>query len=154
MNRNYSLKFRKKVLNEMKSLRKIYSKLKEYLIYEKGYVCVSSCNNDTSEYLVPKGTEDQITYYSKPEGSVRYSDHWNWYASINKCSDPDYIQCYNEDMPDPEPRISEKASFPWWGGAIAVYTNGSYKTLAGNSCYKFYKPSFTLLKKSVDNYIW
>ena len=48
------------------------------------HTLVKSCNKDYSAYLVPKGTEDQISYSSKPVGSYRISDHWNWYANIKK----------------------------------------------------------------------
>ena len=49
---------------------------------------VGSCNKDISKYLIPKGTASELTYYSKPKNSVRISDHWNWYANLNKCNIP------------------------------------------------------------------
>ena len=74
---------------------------------------VGSCNKDCSLYLVPKGTEKEITYSSKPVNSYRFSDHWNWYSNIKKCSDPHYIQCFNIDAPRVKQRIEPgKASKP------------------------------------------
>ena len=83
---------------------------------EDTHVLVGSCNQDETLYLVPKGTEDQITYNSKPANSYRYSDHWNWYANVKKCKNPNYIQCLNIDLPWAKKRLSEgKASKPIWG---------------------------------------
>jgi len=44
------------------------------LLYSR-YNVVKSCNNDRSEYLVPIGTEDQITYHSKPYYSFRVCEY-------------------------------------------------------------------------------
>ena len=63
------------------------------------YTVVGSCNKDSSLYLVPNGTEDEITYYSKPAKSFRISDHWNWYANTKKCDNERYIQCLCVDLP-------------------------------------------------------
>lgn len=45
------------------------------------YEMLKSCNRDMSAYLCPIGTTSEVTYYSKPEGSFRISDHWNWYGT-------------------------------------------------------------------------
>lgn len=45
-----------------------------------------------STYLVPHGTKSQITYYSKPDKSFRFSGHWNWYVPHNLCYNEHYIQ--------------------------------------------------------------
>ena len=77
------------------------------------YIVVQSCNKDFSKYLVPIGTEDQITYESKPSRSFRISDHWNWYANTKKCSNPNYVQCLSVDLPWAKRRPEEgKASVP------------------------------------------
>ena len=89
---------------------------------EGTHVLVASCNNDCSMYLVPKGSESQITYSSKPINSYRFSDHWNWYANVKKCPDENYIQCLNIDLPRAKPRNAEgKASKPVFGICVAYF---------------------------------
>ena len=61
-------------------------------------------------YLVPKGTADQITYYTKPMSSFRVSDHWNWFAPTNKCDKQSMIQCYSVDLPFAHDRAGDKKS--------------------------------------------
>lgn len=86
------------------------------------HTLVKSCNKDYSAYLVPKGTEDQISYSSKPVGSYRISDHWNWYANIKKCPDENYVQCLNVDMPRAKSRPEEgKPSKPIFGICVAFF---------------------------------
>ena len=63
------------------------------------YEIIGSINKDFSRYLVPFGTDNQITYYSKPAFSFRISDHWNWYSSLKKCKNEFYVQCNSVDMP-------------------------------------------------------
>lgn len=83
---------------------------------------VPSCNNDESMYLIPKGTIDQLTYQSKPVDSYRFSTHWNWYANVNKCPDPNYVQCWNVDLPRPKQRAAEgKPSKPVLGICVARF---------------------------------
>lgn len=85
-----------------KRCRAFFDKLADIL--KEKYVVVNSCNKDLSAYLVPIGTEDQITYYGKPLFSFRVSDHWNWYSSGLKCSDLSYIQCFSSGVQYPLPR--------------------------------------------------
>jgi len=74
---------------------------------------MGSCNKDASRYLVPSGTENEVTYNSKPRNSLRVSDHWNWYASTKKCSNEHYIQCLSVNAPYARKREAEgKASKP------------------------------------------
>ena len=71
------------------------------------YSVVESCNKseyDITAYLVPNGTENEITYHSKPAFSFRISDHWNWYANVDKCEDEQYVQCYSRELPWPKKR--------------------------------------------------
>jgi len=83
---------------------------------------ISSCNKDTTLYLIPKGTIDQLTYTSKPVDSYRFSDHWNWYANVNKCPNEHYVQCYNVDMPRVKPRAEAgKPSKPVFGICVAHF---------------------------------
>lgn len=84
------------------------------------HTLVKSCNVDSTMYLVPKGTEDQITYHSKPANSYRFSDHWNWYANVRKCANERYVQCLNVDMPWAKKRTAKgKPSRPIFGIAVA-----------------------------------
>lgn len=64
-----------------------------------GWTLVNSCNKDASCYLIPKGTESELSYYGKPANSLRFSDHWNWYSSTKKCKNEKYVQCRSLDMP-------------------------------------------------------
>lgn len=83
---------------------------------------IGSCNHDSSVYLIPKGTEDQASYYGKPQNSFRISDHWNWYSSLKKCKIPAYVQCCSVDMPWARCREEEgMASRPVHGIQVAVY---------------------------------
>ena len=76
------------------------------------YNAVASCNKDLSAYLVPKGTEDQITYAGKPVYSFRVSDHWNWKTSLNKNPDEQYVQCYTKDLPWCKRRTAPRKASP------------------------------------------
>lgn len=68
------------------------------------YELVRSCNQDISCYLIPIGTESEISYYGKPDKSFRFSDHWSWYSNHKKCKVDDYVQCYSYDAPKPNKR--------------------------------------------------
>lgn len=86
------------------------------------YEMVGSCDQDKSMYLIPKGTIDELSYYGKPTLSFRASDHWNWYANINKCDDPRKIQCYSVDIPWAKQRAGEgKPSTPVLGIQVAIF---------------------------------
>ena len=75
-----------------------------------------------SSYLIPKGTADQISYYGKPIGSFRFSDHWNWYSNVNKCSDLKEIQCFSVDIPWPRQRMGYgRPSKPRFATQVAFY---------------------------------
>lgn len=98
------------------------------------YEIIGSCNQDVSAYLIPKGTIEQLSYYGKPALSFRISDHWNWYSSLKKCSDPFYIQCFSVNMPWPRRRDTndEYATKPRYGWQIALYGNdGKYHHVFG-----------------------
>lgn len=97
------------------------------------HVRFGSCNNDCSAYLIPIGTESQVTYHSKPNNSFRVSDHWNWYANVKKCPKEHYIQCYTRDMPWTKPRIEPgKPSKPIYGSAVAYFNkDGLYEVVYG-----------------------
>lgn len=118
--------------------KKFFEELSEKL--KDTHVVVKSCNADESAYLIPKGTEDQITYYGKPDCSFRISDHWNWYSNTKKCNDPNYIQCMNVDL-----NVMAKnrkgpglASDPYWAWCVGIYfeKDGVYHTMVG----EFYNP--------------
>ena len=83
---------------------------------------IGSCNHDSSVYLIPKGQEDELTYYGKPIGSFRVSDHWNWFSTLEKCSKPAYVQCCSVDMPRARQRPEEGVpSEPMYGSQVAVF---------------------------------
>ncbi len=100
----------------------------------KGYTLVGSCNQDTTLYLIPEGTEDQITYSSKPDRSFRLSDHWNWYSNVRKCEKESYVQCLSFDLPKQRPRKGEgRPSDPIKAICVAAITKpgGTYKVIFG-----------------------
>lgn len=112
------------------SCQKYFKELSEVL--KESYTVMNSCNKDTSAYLVPNGKESEVTYSSKPELSFRISDHWNWYSNLIKCPDPNYIQCYNKDLPFARKRLEEgKASKPIYGVCVALFRNGQYEVIHG-----------------------
>lgn len=83
---------------------------------------IGSCNNDISMYLIPKGSESELSYYGKPEYSFRISDHWNWYSSSKKCSDLKVIQCNSVDIPWCRKREeTDKATKPIYGIQVSYY---------------------------------
>lgn len=65
---------------------------------------VESCNQDISQYLIPFGSIQDLSYASKPANSFRISDHWNWYSNLMKNPDEHYIQCFSVDAPWANPR--------------------------------------------------
>lgn len=87
----------------------------------------------SDKYLVPNGTADEITYYSKPLHSFRVSTHWNWRESLDKCDRENYIQCLCPDMlwakkRDPETGRSE----PIRAEAVAILSDdGKYHVIFG-----------------------
>lgn len=121
----------KKVGNEkLQKCEEFFAALTDIL--KDHFEAVGSCNKDVSQYLVPIGTSDQITYYGKPENSFRVSDHWNWYTSIKKCSDSKMIQCYSKDLPFAKQREGEGlSSRPIRACMVAVYLNGTYHHVYG-----------------------
>ena len=101
-------------------------------ILNSNYKIVGSCNKDFSAYLVPVGTEGQISYTDKPENSFRISDHWNWYSNIKKCPDESYVQCNSLSVPKAENRIAPgKASNPISAIQVAFFCKGSYYAVYG-----------------------
>lgn len=102
-------------------------------ILKESYEMVGSCNKDLSAYLVPIGTSGEISYTSKPDKSFRISDHWNWYANVNKCPNERYIQCLSVDMPRAKRRKAPGApSSPWWGCQVALIgDDGKYHAVYG-----------------------
>ena len=99
------------------------------------YTLVRSCNKDNSAYLVPKGTEDLVTYEGKPLFSFRISDHWNWKASLAKCPKEGYVQCFTRDLPSFRKRREPgKASMPIWAWQIGYYaTDETYHCIYGET---------------------
>lgn len=102
------------------------------------YSLVGSCNRDKSVYLVPKGTEKDISYYGKPNKSFRVSDHWNWYANINKCKKEQYIQCWSVDVPYPRQRKETgKPTKPRKAAQVSIIgPDGKYHVVYGEKWNK------------------
>ena len=102
-------------------------------LLEESYRRMDSCNNDISAYLVPNGTEEQVSYYGKPAKSFRISDHWNWYSSLKKCSKPNYIQCLSVDVPRAKKRLDVgKASKPIFAIQVSyIADDGKYHCIYG-----------------------
>lgn len=114
---------------------KFFDELVELL--EGRYELIQSCNGDFSRYLVPVGTSDQITYYGKPDKSFRISDHWSWYSNLNKCSNPNYIQCLNTDLPWVQSRRDDKATRPIKAYQVALIgSDGKYHSVYGETYNK------------------
>lgn len=76
----------------------------------------------SDHYLVPYGTRSKITYYSKPHWSFRISDHWNWFAELDKCDQKNYIQCFCVDLPRPTRRTVVE-NFPVHAIQVALFGN-------------------------------
>ena len=116
---------------KMNKCNEFFSKLE--LLLQDQYETLGSCNKDFSRYLVPIGTTDKVTYYGKPTKSFRVSDHWNWYSNINKCSNPNYVQCRSMDMPWARKRVEDgKPTKPRFGYQVAiVLEDGCYHVVYG-----------------------
>lgn len=124
-----------KRIEQGQKCREFFLKLISALV--ETHELLPSCNNDASLYLCPKGTCDEVTYYGKPEGSFRVSDHWNWYSSTKRCNDPKYIQCLNRDLPKAHKREKEGlATKPIMADCVAIFKDGKYHTVYG----EFYDP--------------
>lgn len=121
-----------KLGNKMDYLDDIFDRM-AYALRDT-YEVVGSCNRDRSRYLIPKGSLKDLTYYGKPAHSFRVSDHWNWYASLDRCSEPHYVQCFTYDMPWTQKRVKEGKKSPViFGAAIAFYDgeDDEYHVVAG-----------------------
>lgn len=114
-----------------------FDKLAELL--GDSYTKLPAINNDMSMYLVPKGTENQVSYYTKPELSFRVSDHWNWYANVRKCSDVNMIQCHCLDLPRPRVRNGiGKPSTPVVGIQVSIVGHDNkYHVIYGEQFDRF-----------------
>ena len=121
----------KKNEKDLFACQEFFDKLAALL--HESYEIVGSCNADNSQYLVPNGTADRITYTSKPISSFRVSDHWNWYSNLKKCPNENYIQCFSLDAPWPKRRLATgKASMPIFCSQVAfVGDDGKYHVVYG-----------------------
>lgn len=96
---------------------------------------MDSCNQDISRYLIPSGSRSEVSYYGKPDMSLRFSDHWNWFSSLKKCNDPNYVQCRSLDMPWVRKREDpEMATQPRYGIQVCIYekATGCYHHVYGD----------------------
>lgn len=119
---------------------------------QDNYEVVGSCNKDASQYLIPKGTEEEISYYGKPYASFRISDHWNWYSNLKKCTNEWYIQCYSVDIPWALKRNEEgKASKPRHGIQVSFFgPDKKYHCVYGEKFNRKTK-TWTWVDNSVEN---
>lgn len=85
--------------------------------------------------LVKKGQEKQVSYYSKPVNSLRVAQNWNWRASFERCSSPNYIQCVTPDLPFAKARSKEHpewATPPIFGNMVGYFdTDNKYHCIFG-----------------------
>ena len=91
------------------------------------------------QYLIPRGTRSQITYYGKPHWSFRLSDHWNWYETVGKCNQRQYIQCFNVDLPRLNNRYVEDHAHSPACYSIQVAIFGNHDDEAYHCVYGSYK---------------
>ena len=95
-----------------------------------------------SMYLVKKGEEGQVTYYSKPINSLRVAPNWNWRAGLDRCSNPDYIQCVTPDLPFAKRRSKEHpelSTMPIFANMVGYFdTDNKYHCVYGER-YDFAK---------------
>lgn len=112
-----------KVSEKIRKCNEFFYQLAELLKDDYEIVYPFEKNSFSSDkYLVPKGTKDQISYYGKPVGSFRFSTHWNWRESLDKCANERYIQCLNMDLPFAKKRKGEgQRSDPVMAEQIAYY---------------------------------
>ena len=100
----------------------MFHDLREYLGDDYERTVSGTINRDY--YLYPAGTRSDISYHGKPSKSFRLSFHWNWLTDLNKCNDPNYIQCESVDMPRCRKRSEDgKPTKPMYGYQIAFYGN-------------------------------
>lgn len=93
----------KETLDVAKKFEKLCNNLKEHELIKSPY--------SNSFYLVPKGPK--VNWGTKPEGSYRFSNHWNW-GEKNEYTGLKTIHCPTDTGED-------------FGVAIAVVENGEYK---------------------------
>lgn len=125
--------FRTKLFDDLERCEDFFNKLADLMKDE--YVLLDYRDTSESAYLIPIGTEDQMSWYGKPEWSFRISGHWSWYANTKKCADKDIVQCESVDLPVPRDRRAETgASMPIYAAQVCVYYNGKYHCIYGN-CY-------------------
>ena len=110
-----------KVSLKAKKCWEFFSELSHVLIEEHDYKLIRPKGGYKAAYLIPKGTEKQLSYYGKPVLSFRCSDDWNWYTSKKRCPDPEQIQCHSVDIPGPLRREDNDGTKPIKGWNVAFY---------------------------------
>lgn len=112
---------------KIKKINQIFNKFEDLAEkLKETHILVGSCNNDNSRYLVPKGHENEMSYTGHPEGTIRISDHWSWYANIVKCPNAEFIQCNLQGAYARSRKEEGKAGDPNMAICIAIYKNGIY----------------------------
>lgn len=134
---------------KMEKCRKFFDELAEAL--KATHVVFGSCNQDLSAYLVPNGTEKQVTYYGKPVGSFRVSDHWNWFSSKKRCSDMNMVQCRSLDMPwchKRDPKNPEHAVRPIIGCQVGYFGEDNCYHCVYGECFDRKRKTWTWMDNS------
>lgn len=85
-----------------------------------------------SSCLIPNGTEEELSYYGKPEFSFRCADRWNWHSTKEKCDNPKYVQCFTRDLINPKRVLpGQNGTKPIRAKAVAIYYDGEYHIVYG-----------------------
>ncbi len=112
---------------------------------------LGSINNDSSLYLIPKDSEEQVNYYYKPVYSFRYSDHWNWYSSLSKNHNKNYIQCESVDAPVPNRReVPWRSSEPVKAIQVCIFGKDKKYHCVYGECYDRKTKTWSWIETQVD----
>lgn len=135
-----ALKRKSRMLKEQKKKEKERQIFKEKM--DTIWNMLKECFSDYEEvkspyssdlYLVKPEDKDLITFDGKPEGSLRYSNHWNWISDGNgmqcKCAS-NYFREKNDDMHRQYYEFNKmrRPSKMW---QICIYIQGEYYIIAG-----------------------
>ena len=109
-----------------------------YPFYETIGVMDTNYHKYKSRYLIPFGSDYQMSRFSMPMLSFRMSDHWNWMPNEKIYFDSEIennvTQRYCIDMPPAKLRkCSDKATKPQFGILVAIMdSKGIYRCVYGD----------------------
>ena len=101
----------------------LFEKIIEYS-KENTYTDFHEAHGFYTGYIIPNGMK--LSYGPHPEGTIRISNHWSWYANIKKCSNREFIQCYLYNTQPNQRENNNCSSKPIKKVEIAVCHNGIY----------------------------